>query len=219
MHGNSIYDKNLTNLNNVIINNFNFLKNESCYSNIRPYNLILHNNIQPNIGAMLIHNIYSFNFYLCNYKYFKCQDSNCKICFYSSNSNTIKINNNFTLPILSSSSCNSTGIIYIIFCKLCKIYYIGQSKRSVKERLNEHFYKINNHVPFDNCTTVSNHFNLLLHDLSYLKFFIYTVDLHDDKERQHLENKLIFLFKNIFNVKLINNVFPCPYNYYKSHVK
>ena len=62
MHGNSIYDKNLTNLNNVIINNFNFLKNESCYSNFRPYNLILHNNIQPNIEAMLIHNIYSFNF-------------------------------------------------------------------------------------------------------------------------------------------------------------
>ena len=56
MHGSFLFDKNLT--------NFNTLKQENVYKNLRPYNLVLHNNIQPNIGAMLIHNIFSFNFNL-----------------------------------------------------------------------------------------------------------------------------------------------------------
>ena len=219
MHGNSIFDKNLSNFNDVIINNFDKLKEENVYKNLRPYELKLHNNMQPNIGAMLIHNIFSFNFNLSNYKFFKCEDINCKVCSYSSKSNTIKIKN-YILPILCSSSCSSKNFIYIINCNICKTFYIGQSKRSVKERLYEHIYSINSHLPFKyNNTTVSNHFNLKLHNISNFSFFIYNKDIEDDETRLATEAKLIFLFKNIYNINIINNSYPCPYEHYKTYIK
>ena len=214
MHGSLIFDKNLLNFNDVIINNFNKLKEEIVYKNIRPYNVKLHNNMQPSIGSILIHNIFSFNFNLSNYKYYKCNDINCNVCIYSNRSNTIKIKN-YIFPILCSSSCSSKNFIYIIYCNICKTFYIGQSKRSVKERIYEHIYSIKNHFPFKyNNTTVANHFNLKFHNLSNFSFFIYNINIEDDDFRLATEAKLIFLFKNIYNVNIINNSFPSPYDYY-----
>jgi hypothetical protein len=214
IHGNSTFDKNLLNFNNFMKDSFNSLKNESEYVNLLHYKLKIHNNMQPNIGALLIHNIPSFNLNLSNFKYYTCTDSNCKVCKYASKANTIKVKNNVILPILCSSSCNSNGIIYIIYCNLCHTYYIGQSSRSVKTRINEHLLNINNHICFsDKSTTVSNHFNLINHDISNFSFYIYTSNLHDDKERTKLEAKLIYIFKNVYNIKLINNKFPNPYNW------
>ena len=101
------------------------------------------NYIQPNLGRLLVHN---FPFNLNNFKlfkYYKCYDLKCKICSFSNKDYFLKFSNNFYLPIWINSNCNSKGIIYIIRCSLCSdVFYIGQSGRSVSERLWEHINDI-----------------------------------------------------------------------------
>ena len=50
--------------------------------------------------------------------------------------------NEYMLPVLSDSNCNSTGVIYIIFCEKCNVYYIGESERKANSRLKEHIKSI-----------------------------------------------------------------------------
>ena len=172
--------------------------------------------MQPNLSAILIHNIFSFNINLSNYKYMKCSKLDCEICSFSSKSNLIKINDKYSLPIKCNSSCNTFNFTYIIYCRKCKSFYIGQSYRTVLIRLKEHLYKINNFVPFYlNCTTVSNHFNLKNHETSNFTFFIFNNNYKDDEARLHEEAKLIYLFRYVFHASIINNVFPSPYSKYK----
>ena len=208
---NIYFDKNIYNFSNLLKNSFNNIKKEN--SQLINYSLKNINIMQPNLGAMLIHNIYSFNFQLKNLKYIKCNNEDCNVCRFSSNSNLIKFTNNLKFPINCSSSCDSSHIIYFIKCKKCNYFYIGESSRTAKERLGEHLYYIKNFVPYiKNFKSTSIHFNLKGHDLSDFSFYIFSTDLKDDTYRFHLEAKLIFILKHIFKIKLMNNKFPSFYN-------
>ena len=46
----------------------------------------------------------------------------------------------------SISSCNSRECIYIIKCNKCNHFYVGETKRTIKERLSEHISKIKRSV-------------------------------------------------------------------------
>ena len=79
--------------------------------------------------------------------------------------NYLKLKTNYYLPSFDNSSCDSINVIYIICCKLSNAFYIGQTSRSVKKRINEHIYSINSFIPFhDKNTCVSIHFNLKPHN-------------------------------------------------------
>ena len=49
----------------------------------------------------------------------------------------IKINN-----FIFNSTCSSFGVIYIIACKRCNKYYIGETKRTAFKRFSEHLKNI-----------------------------------------------------------------------------
>ncbi len=214
---------------NVIISSIPFDKNfdqldsllKDCFNNIKVKNQALCNldlkithSMQPNLNCILNHNIPSFNFkFYKNSKYENCKDENCNICKYSSNSNFIHIKDDIKLPIICSSSCNSTNVIYIIHCKKCNSFYIGQTKRSIKNRIKEHLYAIKKFIPyFSHHLSVPIHFNLKNHSIKDLNFFIYLKDAFSVSYLDHYEAKLIYIFKDIFKVKLMNNRFPSAYN-------
>jgi hypothetical protein len=208
---NIYYDKNICNFNDNLKNCFNNIKIDNNLLN--NYALKSINIMQPNLGAMLIHNIPSFNFNLKNLKYKKCNNSNCNVCKFSSNSSVIKFTNNLKLPISCFSSCDSSNFIYFIKCKKCNYFYIGESSRTVKERLNEHVYYIKSFIPYiKNFKSTSIHFNLKGHNLSDFSFYIFSKDLVDDTYRFHIEAKLIYIMKNILKVNIMNNKFPSPFN-------
>ncbi len=144
--------------------------------------------IQPNIGAILINNIFSYNFNLKFYNYVKCDEVGCEICDLSLNIKYLYFKD-FFLPISSFSSCTSSEIIYFIFCTKCNSFYIGESSRTVKKRISEHLYNIKKFVPFTkNYTSVSSHFNLRGHSRENFKFFILNNNL-EHTNRLHLEKK------------------------------
>ena len=53
-------------------------------------------------------------------------------------------------------TCNSNNLIYCITCRRCKKQYVGQTKNSLKQRFQGHFYQVVHDVEK---TEVSRHFN------------------------------------------------------------
>ena len=102
----------------------------------------------------------------------------------------------------NNSSCNSTNFVYIIKCKRCSYFYIGQSSKTVKDRISQHLNTIRNFILFIKHTPVSNHFNLKDHSISDFTFFIYQTDLSSNI-RLLTERKIIKLFLN-HKLKLMN---------------
>ena len=66
--------------------------------------------------------------------------------------------------IMGDLNCTSANIIYLIECNFCKKQYIGESKRTLRCRFNNHRFDIQN--PNKRPSTISSHFNTGPCDLS-----------------------------------------------------
>lgn len=69
--------------------------------------------------------------------------------------------------------CKSNNLIYCITCQQCQIQYVGQTKRTLMERFQGHFYNITSENRDDN---IGNHFNLPGHS-GIADVHIHIVDL------------------------------------------
>ena len=54
--------------------------------------------------------------------------------------------------------CNSKNLIYMIHCLRCHKQYIGETKRQLKDRFNEHRRPLDRPTPSSRPTAVSDHF-------------------------------------------------------------
>jgi hypothetical protein len=202
------FNTNSSNMKNHFVLSFNNVKNK--YDVLREKKLFFVNNIDVNIGSLLIHN-FKFNSFI-KYNFNKCNNPSCKICVFSNSFFCIK-SKNFLLPFKANSNCDSKSFIYIIHCKRCNIFYIGESSRTVKLRIGEHikgivnFQKnLQNHLAnLSNCSETAIHFNLRGHCLENdFEFNIFNCDL-DDETRWSTETDLINIFLTrkipILNIK------------------
>ena len=91
-----------------------------------------------------------------------CQNDNCGYC--------PKINK--TAEILSTTtkrrytskfnvSCQSSNLIYCLTCKRCGSQYVGQTKRRLMDRFQDHFYKIGRKIMDSD---IGKHFNTKGHE-------------------------------------------------------
>ncbi len=202
-----LFDFNTKTKKGYLYNTFNSLKEK--YNILNYFKTNMFNKIQPSLGAMLGNNIFSSVFNLQTFNYVKCDDKRCGICEYSMDVKFIH-QNKFFLPISSSSSCTSNEFIYFIYCDICNAYYIGESKRLVKNRIYEHLNAIKKFVPYQkHHTSVATHFNLTNHSLKNFHFFILDNGL-EHINRLHLEKKLIKLLSS-YNYNLMNWDYPSHY--------
>jgi hypothetical protein len=74
------------------------------------------------------------------------------------------------MPNVKTVSCELSNIIYCITCKICKLQYIGETGRPLRQRIYEHLYSITKSVTRD--TPVSRHFHLPHHGPNDLVFHI-----------------------------------------------
>ena len=84
------------------------------------------NMIGTNISSSLIHSRKPKSFAVKQGQYNKCKLDSCNICNFVEETDFLKIKI-FLFPIKSNSSCSSKGIVYIIRCNLCNVFYIGES--------------------------------------------------------------------------------------------
>ncbi len=114
---------------------------------------------------------------------------------------------------MANSSCESENIIYILTCKVCNTYYIGQSI-SAKQRLKQHITAIRKNRTSSNCVCVHKHFNLPNHDtLNSFTFNIFKVDISSKFKRLAIESQLINLLVKL-GVVVINDYIPDVYYWY-----
>lgn len=65
----------------------------------------------------------------------------------------------------SLATCRSSNLVYLIYCTLCGMQYVGETKRQIADRLPEHLRDIRKR----NDTPVSRHFNLPDHSTDKLR--------------------------------------------------
>ena len=111
---------------------------------------------------------------------------------------------------MNDSNCSSKDLLYILTCKYCISYYIGQSINA-KGRLKGHIRAIRFNRTSSNCVCVHRHFNSLNHDsLKNFTFNIFNVNLSNKFRRLTLETHLIHLFLKC-GANLINDFIPSLY--------
>ena len=70
-----------------------------------------------------------------------------------------------TREIKQHITCKSNNLTYMIECKKCKKQYIGETKRSLRERFTEHRQTTNNSDHASASAAVPTHFNLPSHSV------------------------------------------------------
>ena len=83
---------------------------------------------------------------------FRC-GKNCITCRYITDGRT-----NYTFSATGEIDCNSKNLIYMIHCLRCNKQYIGETKRRLKDRFNEHRRPVDRPTLSSRPTAVSDHF-------------------------------------------------------------
>ena len=86
--------------------------------------------------------------------------NNCITCHYITDGRT---NYTFsatgeTRTITDHIDCNSKNLIYMVHCRRCNKQYLGETKRRLKDRFNEHRRPVDRPTPTSRPTTVSDQF-------------------------------------------------------------
>ena len=201
------YDFNSTVLKTAFYSAFNSIASRN---SLRDKNFRIIHSMQQNLSSLFVHEFKLLHTKSFNFR--KCNQYNCTVCTFSNQDSYILINN-FYLPLMANSNCQSKDILYILTCKKCKTYYVGQSI-SAKQRLKSHIGAIRKNRTSSNCVCVHTHFNSIGHDaLKFFTFNIFNVNIGNKFKRLCLESQLIHLFIKAGAV-LINDVIPDVYYWY-----
>ena len=100
--------------------------------------------------------------------FFKCSKSNCRTCIYAEPTNEITSSNSkeVKVRIKQKIDCETSNVLYRIRCKKCNMEYVGETGRSVRDRISEHLGYIRNNK--DHPTGI--HFNSRGHELKHFSW-------------------------------------------------
>ena len=89
-----------------------------------------------------------------------CTSNRCRACRYIIEATTFKSSHNRrTFQIASAMNCKSSNIIYVITCKQCGKQYVGETGRTLADRINDHLSRIRTKKD----TPIGLHFNQSRH--------------------------------------------------------
>ena len=90
----------------------------------------------------------------------RCTSIKCRACNYVLEvTNFCNKNNQSTHQIMGDISCTTRDLIYLITCRRCGLQYVGETGRTLGERITDHLSAIRTKKP----TPVGLHFNLADH--------------------------------------------------------
>ena len=134
---------------------------------------------------------------------YKCNSDRCQCCtFIKPTSSFISSNTKEIFHIKSNMTCSTTHTIYLITCIKCKIQYIGQTQRQIRQRLADH--KSNIHLQKQ--TSIGIHFNQPMHTLKHLTII--------PIERVYPGNTSQLLLREQYWIKTLKTKYPSGLNSY-----
>uniref|UniRef100_A0A1X7UGQ5 GIY-YIG domain-containing protein n=1 Tax=Amphimedon queenslandica TaxID=400682 RepID=A0A1X7UGQ5_AMPQE len=112
----------------------------------------------------------------------KCNHNRCATCqHFNPNINFNSTSTRQTYRIRHSFTCSSSNIIYLITCEKCRKQYVGQTTKTLRERIYHH----RSSIKTGQRRYISKHFNLEGHKIQHLK-----VQVIDTNENTETLNKL-----------------------------
>ena len=90
-------------------------------------------------------------------RYTPCHRPNCYMCRYHSPeavANVTSHSTRTTHSVIGEMSCNTTNVVYLITCTQCKIQYVGETGRKIRDRLTDHWSTITT----NKTTCIATHF-------------------------------------------------------------
>jgi len=118
-----------------------------------------------NLGKSLISSVISVADETENIKFFskKCSSSKCKACHYITEGTTFTSHNTHKKYKLKQNiTCKSKNLIYLVTCRKCRKQYVGQTSRTLTDRVNNHLSCIRTHKN----NPISLHFNSPDHNMN-----------------------------------------------------
>ena len=139
-----------------IISQDNFLKKERV--------LIAYRN-SKNLQQMLIRSKLTKN--AENGEFTGCGEARCKLCrIHACDTSTFTSNHyNKKFNVKGKVNCKSSNVVYLITCRKCEIQYVGETGRTLKDRMSDH----RSAVKLKKNTPIGLHFNQDNHSLLDLK--------------------------------------------------
>ena len=96
----------------------------------------------------------------------KCQNRRCDVCNY------LSLGNKFTSHVTGKTysvnynlDCNSKNVIYLLFCKVCGVQYVGSTMTKFRFRFNNHKSRLKRHeklgeIQKEKDDVINRHFSL-----------------------------------------------------------
>ena len=99
---------------------------------------------------------------------------------------------NVTIELSKNHTCEDKNIIYIIDCKKCKQQYIGETHKTLRERMLEHLGYVRRKELYQ---ATGFHFNLPGHSMSDMSFSVLErINTYDSNYRKKRESHWIEQF-------------------------
>ena len=137
----------------------------------------------------------------------KCSNKRCEACLYIRETSVIEIYDQGYIsefPIHGGMTCSSKNVIYIIQCMKCKVPYVGQTRCSLKSRLQHHLSDIRN----DKDTTIAEHFNYdCVSSNNLADLWIYPIEQIPDQGSAHKNLKKLLKRENYW-IKELGTLYP-----------
>ena len=85
-----------------------------------------------------------------------CFENNCLVCSYINHAGSIEsATNGEIFTSLSNACCKIRNLVYVIDCGYCRMQYVGQTQRTLRQRIFEHI----NDVSHGRQTSLAEHIN------------------------------------------------------------
>jgi hypothetical protein len=114
----------------------------------------------------------------------KCGKTRCECCLWMKETSDVQ-GPEFDHAIIGKLTCNSNNIIYIIECTKCKEFYVGETSKTLRQRLNGHLSDIR----ADTEKPIPEHFNATDHN-EVRDMVIYPIEQILDQGSEH-KNKIL----------------------------
>jgi len=106
----------------------------------------------------------------------RCTNTKCKACTYIVETTRFSSSrNNRTFTLRDRFTCASTNIVYLVSCSKCNMQYVGETGRTLRDRVTDHVSCIR----LKKQTPIGLHFNQAGHSLK--NFTILAIEQFDDK--------------------------------------
>lgn len=131
-----------------------------------------------------------------------CDQPRCITCkFHAAPKNrVVSCVNNRTISVRCNISCSSINVIYIITCRKCKMQYVGETGRSLRDRVNDHRSAIRNKSD----TPISWHFAMKEHSVADLS--ITPIDIVENVFIRRKKEKALQKYLKTIHPEGINNL-------------